>query len=240
MKSRHSILTTSIASAILTSMPLSAAITALSNADFEAGTDGTVDYQSVTGWFDFASANGDLQQRDNIADPDIPEDTNGSYWLNLVDNVTFVGTRGVYQSFGTHDPGIDSYQVSFTIGQRSDTAGFGNVLVSLYYGSATGADGTPITSLPTLNLADSVTIQGIDHFATLTTKGTKDLQFSLDAAGIATGATLWIAFAAIDDNTNVSASQQSLIDDISITAIPEPRAVLLGGLGLLALLRRRR
>jgi uncharacterized protein (TIGR03382 family) len=30
------------------------------------------------------------------------------------------------------------------------------------------------------------------------------------------------------------------IDNLSITAIPEPSAALLGGLGLLALLRRRR
>jgi hypothetical protein len=239
MKPRHSIFTASIATAILTSMPLSAAIS-LTNADFESGTDGiTAAYQNVTGWFDYASGNGDLQQIDigNAAVPDAPS---GSYWLNLVDNINFAYTTGVYQSFGTHDAGISSYQLNFTIGQRSDTAGFGNILVSLYSGTATGADGTPITSLATLNLADSTTILGSTYFATTTTKGTQDLQFSLDASGIGTGATLWIAFAAIDDNTNVSASQQALIDDIGITAIPEPSAALLGGIGMLFLLRRRR
>jgi MYXO-CTERM domain-containing protein len=30
------------------------------------------------------------------------------------------------------------------------------------------------------------------------------------------------------------------VDDVSVTAVPEPSAALLGGLGLLALLRRRR
>jgi hypothetical protein len=40
-------------------------------------------------------------------------------------------------------------------------------------------------------------------------------------------------------NLNPS-SQQVKIDNFSLTAVPEPSATLLGGLGILALLRRRR
>jgi hypothetical protein len=39
---------------------------------------------------------------------------------------------------------------------------------------------------------------------------------------------------------NMNSSTQVKIDNFSLTAVPEPRAALLGGLGLLALLRRRR
>jgi hypothetical protein len=39
---------------------------------------------------------------------------------------------------------------------------------------------------------------------------------------------------------NLNGSQQVKIDNFSLTAVPEPGAALLGGLGMLALLRRRR
>lgn len=47
-------------------------------------------------------------------------------------------------------------------------------------------------------------------------------------------------FTAGAGNANLNTAQQVSIDNFSLTAVPEPGAALLGGLGLLALLRRRR
>ena len=47
---------------------------------------------------------------------------------------------------------------------------------------------------------------------------------------------LIIRLAATDNDTN----ERWLVDSVVVTAIPEPRAALLGGLGIIALLRRRR
>lgn len=55
------------------------------------------------------------------------------------------------------------------------------------------------------------------------------------------GDSVAIRIARTDASTNADANQSATwIDDISITAVPEPSAALLGGLGVLALLRRRR
>lgn len=60
-----------------------------------------------------------------------------------------------------------------------------------------------------------------------------------DSAALAgfIGQTTKIRFAIPDTNT---IGNRIIFDDVSFTAIPEPSAALLGGLGLLALLRRRR
>lgn len=221
----------------------SAAITALTNADFEDPGPPVVD-QDVPGWFDYASGNGDVIQTEDAnatAEANVPKNTieADKGWLNLVDNIGLSNVTGVYQSFGTHDAGITSYQVDFTVGQRSDTEGFDDVIVEIYYGSATGANGTPITSLG-LSLLGSYTITGSDYFATPTTKGTAFESLSFDATALADGDMLWLSFREDDDDLAGGGSQQSLIDDVSVTAIPEPSVALLGVLGLTFLLRRRR
>lgn len=56
--------------------------------------------------------------------------------------------------------------------------------------------------------------------------------------GSNTASNLYVAFnAGVSGNGNF---QQPLIDNVLVTSVPEPSAALLGGLGLLALLRRRR
>jgi uncharacterized protein (TIGR03382 family) len=40
--------------------------------------------------------------------------------------------------------------------------------------------------------------------------------------------------------SNAGLDEYAAVDDVTLTVIPEPSAALLGGLGLLALLRRRR
>ena len=53
----------------------------------------------------------------------------------------------------------------------------------------------------------------------------------------APGTNLWIRFSDLNDSGN---DHHLAIDNVSFTAVPEPTAAVLGGLGLLALLRRRR
>lgn len=207
-----------------------AAITGLTNADFETG----VGDQNVPDWFDISSGNGDLVQSDT-ANTAIPDDVDGTGWLNIVDNTTFTGDRGVYQSFGTHDLGIVSYDVSYIKGQRSDAL-FNELILELWYGTATGADSTDINTLG-LTLADSVTIDDTG----LSGESTFAEEKSLDATGVPTGETLWLAFRTTDDNTSSSAAEQGLIDDVTISGvIPEPASLALVALGGLAMLGRRR
>lgn len=192
--------------------------------------------QDVFGWFDYVSGNGDLQQLDTASAAN-PDDTDGSYWLNLVDNSTFTGgPRGVYQQIGTHDAGVTGYTVTLTLGQRTDFA-FNEFHLHLYSGSAAGADGTAPGILG-LTLVDSVlNIGGPSGGA----GSTETVFFQLDAASLGVGTTLWLALESTADNPS-STSQQGLIDDISISAIPEPSACafLAGGLGSFVVLRQRR
>lgn len=52
------------------------------------------------------------------------------------------------------------------------------------------------------------------------------------------GSTLWIRF--VDLNDSGSSDLTLAIDNVSFTAVPEPASALLGALGLLGLVRRRR
>ncbi len=59
----------------------------------------------------------------------------------------------------------------------------------------------------------------------------------LTPAGANIGQQLWIEFYS---DTNGDSSTFARLDNVTLTAIPEPSAALLGGLGMLLLLRRRR
>lgn len=231
---KRTLLLTALAS-VGTAGSTNAAITGLINANFEAGN---AVQQDVPGWFDYVNDNGDVVQLES-ANAAIPEDTDGTSWLNLVDNVSYIGgPRGVYQSFGTHELGATSYQINLTIGQRSDTSGFDDIIVELFYGSAPGANGSSPTSIG-LTAADSKTISGSDYFATSTTKGTASVQLLLDAAAVGVGDTLWLSLKTGDDWEGNPATQ-SLIDDIGVGAVPEPSSLALICLGGLSIIKRRR
>ncbi|WP_269523112.1 right-handed parallel beta-helix repeat-containing protein [Coraliomargarita parva] len=185
------------------SLPAAVSIT---GGDFEADSG-----QDVADWFDFSSGNGDLHQDENGNPSAIPQDSDGSYWLNLVDSSSFTQATGVYQQIGTHDAGVTRYDVTMEVGMRSD-APFNRAELQLYSGSATGADGTPPSSLGGLTLVDSVLLSQPAGNAPVSASVT----VSLDAASVPTGETLWLALASTDDAS--SGAQQGLFDDISILA----------------------
>ena len=89
-----------------------------------------------------------------------------------------------------------------------------------------GADGGTIdtTDLVRFNTNTTATITYTRSGADLIAAGINYVGWITDAAGV----------------MNLSGAQQVKIDNFSLTAVPEPDAALLGGLGMLALLRRRR
>ena len=210
-----------------------AAITGFTNADFEDG----IGNQNIPGWFDFQSGNGDLVQSD--APAAVPDDPNGSGWLNIVDSGGVDGT-GAYQAFGTRDATDLAYTFNFNVAERSD-ADFNDLIISLYYdgsGTATPADGTTPAAAGLL-LADSRPFDfnvGVDGPAT----GTASI--TLNASTVGVGDTVYLAFASVDQiPSGTVGSQQALIDDVTVTAVvPEPASLALVGLGGLCLLGRRR
>lgn len=65
----------------------------------------------------------------------------------------------------------------------------------------------------------------------------RGLTNTIGALSWSAGSGLWIRFVDLNDSGN---DHQLTIDNVTFTAVPEPGPVLLGGLGLLFLLRRRR
>ncbi len=212
----------------------------ITNGDFE--TVGS-DIQDVSGWLDFtygsdnggsSTGKGDLQQGDSNGS--IPSAPSGSNWLNIVDNNSFGVTTGVYQQIGTYEAGVTSYDVSFIMGLRDDAA-FNEIELSLFKGtSGTAADGTtPIDAGLTI-VGSSHTISFTGGPAPATASDSKNFL----TTGLSDGDTLWLVLASTDNATG--STQQGLIDNISIAAIPEASSLILLGLGLVGLVafRRRR
>jgi hypothetical protein len=72
--------------------------------------------------------------------------------------------------------------------------------------------------------------------------GTNTISFTTSSFGTALNnqSNIWFRVVALSDTTGSGSRDTVAIDNFSITAVPEPAAALLGGFGLLGLLRRRR
>ena len=135
----------------------------------------------------------------------------------------------------------------FTLGYRLETtqwrASGTQATASMSYlvgSSPTNWRTDSFTSAPTLNL--STVYSGDTAVANTNVDGNAAGNFStltpttITGLNWANGTDLWIRW-----TFNVGTNLPNVgIDNVTFSAIPEPRAALLGGLGLLALLRRRR
>ncbi len=226
------------ASVFLSLATLSFGAVSITNGDFETVGGNT---QDVFGWFDYQTGNGDLQQAVSGNPAQIPSgDNTGDYWLNLVDNSSFGYATGVYQQIGTYDAGVTSYEITFDVGCRVTDSPFNVMNLYLYTGTATGADGsTPADLLSAISYSGAaedyytITSPGSGNIATIT------VTFDVTGAELLDGDLIWIAFASTDD---APGSQQGLIDNVSIAAIPEPGtfAFVAGVFGIAAIACRRK
>lgn len=212
-----------------TASPAHAAVTALVNGNFEADppAPNNGDIQVITSWFEgFTPATGSGYQ-DWLFRSTTEIPTNSTNVLG------FSTTTGyVYQQIGTYTSGE---QVTFTgdaYKRATATSQFTGMTVQLYSGNFTGADGSDITSLTLLDTQTRSAAQlglptsGIPG-------GSAAFSITLDSgiAGIE-GTALWLRI------SKPNAGGEIFLDNLAV--VPEPSTALLGGLGVLALLRRRR
>jgi hypothetical protein len=216
---------------------LNAAITAgpmtIANASFEDGASAQVD-----SWFE-ENDGGGSSGNDNFAEVRQDENGNtnvgltdyGTFWLNLATRSDTGFSAAVYQSLGTWETGNPlQYDVSALLGDRSNQ-GFGNVTFELVStaSSFVGANGTALggTSLDT---------SAWDITETASPVQLETGVFSLDATGIGNGELLWLRISASGAEGN-----QHLVDNIAVTAVPEPSTyALIGGFVALGLVMYRR
>lgn len=150
----------------------------------------------------------------------------------------------IEQNLTTANAGLSTttygaYTVSFDIGWRGDNAaGDGTFLISLIN---TNGGATLASTTYTLVTANVANYPGL---STATPGVTFNQTFNLnyDANAVASGDVI-LRIARTDADTTAAGNNfasTAWIDNVAVQAVPEPSVALLGSLGLLALLRRRR
>lgn len=167
----------------------------------------------------------------------------GSGMACLFDNPGYL-----YQSLGTIDVSFLNGSMSLTsdFAQKSDDQ-IVDCIFTVYYGSFTGANGTDIaggglTQLFTRTM--SATDQGLTTgYASGRATNVAVNSSPIDLTGLAAGTEIWLRIQRLtgDPNGGNLGNGDVIIDNVAVTTqVPEPTAALLGCLGLIGLLRRRR
>lgn len=180
------------------------------------------------------------------------DNTSGSQWYN--GNATGGGVQSVSlaSSYITQqlNDGATPVMTSSTVGQQFD--------ISFYAASRKGAS-APLTGIFGVGLQayngntfeSTLTYQryqlGTDADATTIDLGLSMGQWTANAINLslttpldASPSNIRLVFAQLNQFGSGIGSNEAGIDNVSIALVPEPSAALLGGLGILALLRRRR
>lgn len=215
----------------------------VTNGDFETGGGDNID--NVTSWSD--PSNGTFWQGSWQTNAGFitPNGTNvivlGSYESGAVQNTASADANAgnyLYQSIGTAE-GAPTISVQFDWGAPNDDPG-GRQLgltVGIYaydgLGGFTPGDNTDVRG------AGGITFLGSQSF-TLTSTGVDGLIGTALASIDVSGAGSQELFLRFNNYRPGNTESWTVLDNVSAMAVPEPSVALLGGLGLLGLLRRRR
>jgi MYXO-CTERM domain-containing protein len=145
---------------------------------------------------------------------------NGSAQVYLQTGDPANGWAGIYRDLGVTGTAGETITISFDFIGAAGSPYNGVFTASLWDGTP---GGTLLGSLvPTNPAASAISPQSFNVVLSSNTS-----------------ANLFVQFLAAD-NTSTGAFEQARLDNVLVTAVPEPAAALLGGIGLLGLLRRRR
>lgn len=214
----------------------SAATLSVVNGDFNAGTwnsNGTT--KNPANWTQSLATAGNYGQ----SGPSTPNLTSIAAHFQDRNNNYYVKNLSADNS-GLDLSDYDSYTVSFDYGHRNDSA---TTTVGTYYLEVSLwnlTDNLQIGPAQTINIASAGLEAVVANRNQLTSTS---LTFNFDNTGYA-GEEVGIRFTHAGTSAGADGSQvwnaTILLDNVAVTAIPEPSAALFGGFGFLCLLRRRR
>jgi MYXO-CTERM domain-containing protein len=226
-----------LATLLLPATALNAATIVLANGDFEGGAPAS-DYDP-TGWttteaankvYAFAGANPITSTVLHIKDID----TSGTPQSSILQSLT---TNNVGLTGATYG----DYTLTLDLGWRSDETGAG------------AATGNATLRFSLVNFANPTVVLGFTNYTLNQRADPLNNVYALTQDNLAINITydntllanqvanIGLLITRTDGDSPGTENESVMwMDNLSVTAIPEPSAALLGGLGLLALLRRRR
>jgi hypothetical protein len=241
-----------ISSVCLLAASAQAALT-ITNGDFESGIADQSTPENVAGWFDMNNGQANFFQHTwhDSRDAEVPTDAASGFSGQAA--AAFSGIAGggqpaglagswLYQSIGS-DASATSFDIIFDWGDFANINGnlrdLG-ITVSVYQsnGAFGAADSVDINGGGGVTLLDSQSFS----LAKLAVSGAAKLSLNeianFDISGQTGGGELFLRFNNWDGGAD---TPWLMLDNVEITNIvPEPTVALLGGIGLLGMLRRRR
>jgi len=209
-----------------------AATISLTNADFETGPWGG--RTAITGWDEFESGTGGDDNYNEARPANI-----NSHVLHLkADGGNWVGQNMTVSDLGTVDATTyGDYTVEFDYGYRAETSGNnGHGDITIRIGLWNTTSGTELAGYDLLIPDPGHKVDPIVWTAT-------DYQVNLtyDNTAPSSGDVIQLRLTQVSPDLNKNNWRATaMFDNISVTAVPEMSSALLGALGLLGLLRRRR